>query len=141
MNTSCLPDYLSTFFGNLTWQTNTRRNHVKKTTLSPNIFFISKTTDMLNLYSTSSQKNVIFLYFITAPKKWHDMNTIHKMIQVGIEDRVCDHRRWGFCFLIMCNNSIQFNCWVGEEEYLANQTYKVVKKDLANKKRSICLDQ
>jgi hypothetical protein len=41
----------------------------------------------------------------------------------------------------MCNNSIQFNCWVGEEKYLANEEYKVVKKDLANKKRSICLDQ
>jgi hypothetical protein len=53
------------------------------------------------------------------------MNTIHKMIQVGIEDEFVITQDEVF-FKIMCNNSIQFNCWVGEEEYLANQTYKVV---------------
>jgi hypothetical protein len=62
------------------------------------------------------------------------------MIQVGMEDEFVITRGEVF-FLNTCNNSIQFNCWVGEEKYLANQEYKVVKKDLANKKRSICLDQ
>jgi hypothetical protein len=62
------------------------------------------------------------------------------LIQVGIEDEFVI-TEGEVLFLIMCNNSIQFNCWVGEEEYLPNQTYKVVKKDLANKKRSICLEQ
>jgi hypothetical protein len=62
------------------------------------------------------------------------------MIQVGIEDKFVI-TQGEVVFLIMCNNSIQFNCLVCEEEYLANQESKVVKKDLANKRRSICLDQ